>query len=226
MARGVRGTSWRRILAAAACLTALACPVSGATTESREFEILVNGRAAGSSRITIVQEDNGDTYVSASGNVKFRQALVTYTWTIEAQEWWKNGQLVALKSDSTENKTRNVVQISSGADGQLQIRVNDKMRGLSKDVWTNSFWKLADARFHNKQVPVLEVDTGKDYPSQLQLIGAEQLQVNGKLEKCYHFRVVGTPAPTDVWFDEHHRLVRQEFTEAGQRTIVQLVGKN
>ena len=31
------------------------------------------------------------------------------------------------------------------------------------------------------------------------------------------------PSPVDVWFDQYHRLVRQEFTETGHRTIVQLV---
>ena len=215
-----------RTLAVMVCLAALAYPARGATRESREFAILINGQQAGTSRITVVQEDNGDAYMTASGKVDYHKGLINFTWSVEAEEWWKDGRLVALKSDSTENRKRTVVAVSPGESGQLQIRVNDRVRALSRDIWTNSFWKLADQRFHNKPVPVLEVDTGKDFGGQLQFIGAEQIQVNGKLEKCFHFKVTGTPSPTEVWFDEHHRLVRQEFTESGQRTIVQLTGKN
>jgi hypothetical protein len=218
MARGAGRASWWAVV----CLAALACPAWAATRETREFTILVDNREAGSSMMTIV-EDNGDLYVLATGNVSIR-GLIPYTWRIEAEEWWKDGRLVRLKSDSTENKTRTVVNVFSDNAGQLQISVNNKTRALSKDIWTNSFWKLADQRFHNKPVPVLEVDTGKEYGGQLQFVGAEQLQVKGQLEKCFHFRVTG-PSPADVWFDEYHRLVRQEFTESGHRTIVQLVDK-
>ena len=38
-----------------------------------------------------------------------------------------------------------------------------------------------------------------------------------------HFRVTGGPTPIDLWFDRYYRLVRQEFTEAGHKMIVQLV---
>ncbi len=95
-------------------------------------------------------------------------------------------------------------------------------KGLGAEVWPSSFWKLADARYHNKPVPVLESDTGAAYVGQLQFVGNEKITVGGKLEECYHFRVGGGNGPTELWYDRYHRLVRQEFTESGHRTIVQL----
>ena len=50
-----------------------------------------------------------------------------------------------------------------------------------------------------------------------------QIKVGSELQDCYHFRVSSAPGPIDLWFDRFHRLVRQEFTESGHKTIVQLI---
>ena len=105
---------------------------------------------------------------------------------------------------------------------QLRARVNGADRAVAGDVWTSTFCKLPDAKYHNKQVSVFELDTGKEHQGQLQLVGKEQLTLLGRLQECYHFRYTGGASPTDLWFDQYHRLVRQEFVELGQRTIVQL----
>src|SRR5207244_305039 len=100
-------------------------------------------------------------------------------------------------------------------------RVNAMERVIRGDVWVNSFWKLADARFHNAAVPVLDADTGREFNGNLQYVGPEQITVANLPMKCYHFRVTGGPAPEDhLWFDESHRLVRREFVEQGHRLVV------
>ena len=38
--------------------------------------------------------------------------------------------------------------------------------------------------------------------------------------KTFHFRVSGGNLTHDLWFDESHRLVRQEFVEQGRRVAV------
>ena len=107
----------------------------------------------------------------------------------------------------------------------MLVSVNGQARAVSWEVWTSSFWKLADRRFHNKEVPVLEPDTGKDMVAKLDYVGVEKQKVGAQVEDCYRFRVTGIPSPTDLWFDRHHRLVRQVFTESNQKTIVQLMSR-
>jgi hypothetical protein len=192
-------------------------------TETREFSIFVDGKEAGISRMTLVQKDDGSTYMNATLDVKFRHLLVMdYAIKIEAQEWWKDGKLIGMKSSSVENGKKTEVLVALDKK-QLRMRVNGKESALNADVWTNSFWKLADARFHNKQVPVVEVDTGKEFLTDLKYAGAEKIAVGGKMTECYRFLVTAAPGPIDLWFDKYHRLVRQEFTESGHKTIVQLV---
>lgn len=203
-------------------LFASPCPAFADDTEQREFSIFIDGKDAGVSRMTIIQKDDGATYMTGSVDVKFRHVLLDYSLKIETQEWWKDGRLIGMKTAGSDNKKK--IDITIAADNnQLRMRVNGKESMPRRDVWTSSYWKLADARFHNKPVPILEVDSGKEYLSELKYIGAEKVKVAGQFQDCYHFQVAAAPGPVDLWFDRYHRLVRQEFTESGHKTIVQLI---
>jgi hypothetical protein len=204
---------------------ALLCPlarVRAEDTEYRDYSIFIDGKDSGSSKMKIVQQDDGTTYMSATLDVKFRQFIAEYNLKVETKEWWKEGRLIGMETTSAENRKKTDVVVAVSKD-QLRIRVNGQERYLRPETWTTSFWKLADARFHNKQIPVLEVDTGKDFNCELKYLDAQQLKVGSQLQDCYHFRVTGGPSPVELWYDRYHRLVRQESTEMGHRTIVQLV---
>ncbi|MBI2804966.1 MAG: hypothetical protein HYX68_08295 [Planctomycetes bacterium] len=215
---------WKRLAQSTALLALLAAPaISRADdTELREYSVVVNGKPAGVSRMTIVQKNDGTTYMSGSADVKFRVLLGDYIVKIDTQEWWKQGRLIGMKTSGSENGKK--VDVTVAADNnQLRVRVNGKELLRRADSWTSTYWKLADARFHNKQVPILEVDSGREFNSDLKYVGQEKLKVGNQLQDCYHFLVTAAPGPIDLWYDRYHRLVRQEFTESGHKTIVQLV---
>ncbi|MCI0684788.1 MAG: DUF6134 family protein [Gemmataceae bacterium] len=220
------GCRWIAVgmLVCLACLACLAGPAWAAHTEQRHFAILVDGREAGQAQMTIVQQDDGSVYVSASAKVQVQGLVVNYSFTIDAQEWWKAGKLIGLKAVANDNGKKNEVMVGL-RDNQLRSRANGAERPCHPDVWPTSYWKLPEARFHNKQVPLLSVDSGADLAGQLQYLGTKQLPVGSQLIACYHFRVTGAGAPVDLWFDQHHRLVRREFVESGHRTIMQMVSK-
>jgi hypothetical protein len=210
----------RPFILLALSLFCLASPVFADDTEQRDFSIFVDGKESGSSRMTIVQKEDGTTYMSAALDVKFRQLIAEYNFKLETQEWWKNGRLVGMKTVGNENGKRTEITVAAD-NNQLRMRLNGRDSFINPETWTSSYWKLADARYHNKQVPVLEVDTGKEHSSELKFIGTEKLKI-GDFQDCYHFRVMANPAPVDLWYDRFHRVVRIEFTESGHRTIVQL----
>jgi hypothetical protein len=182
---------------------------------------LIDGKEAGLSTMVITVQKDGVTVMQGTCNVKFTKVLFTFTYQIEATEWWKDGKLIGLKSKSTENSKKN--EVSLAVDGaNLRIRANKEDRVVRPDVWTTSYWKLADARFHNKAVPLLDPEDGREYNGQLQYIGTEQLTIGKTPQSCYRFKVTGGPQPTDVWYDKYHRMVRMEFSEQGHRIIVHL----
>jgi Domain of unknown function (DUF6134) len=210
----------------AVCTLALLAPVSflhADDTEHREFSIDIDGKPAGVSRITIVQKDDGTAYMTGSFDVKFRHLVIAeYTLKVEAQEWWKDGKLVGAKTKTNDNGKKTDVVV--GLDGSnLRLSVNGVQRVIKPDMWTSSYWKLADKRFHNNAVSILETDSGKEFNCELKYLGTAKQKVGNDLQECYHFRVSSAPGPVDLWFDRYHRLVRQEFTESGHKTVVQLI---
>ncbi len=191
-------------------------------TEQREFTILVDGKDSGQSQISITVENDGTTVVTANAQVKTTHLLIQTLFKIESTEWWKQDRLTALKANSVDNGRK--TELTATSDGmRLNIKLNKRDFVGSVDDWPNSFWKLPDARFHNKSIPVLETDTGKEYTCQLQYVGTEQLTYLNQPQSCYHFKVTGGPSPVDAWFDRHHRLVRQEFVDSGHKVIMQLI---
>jgi len=198
-----------------------AAGVQAKDVEQRDYAVFVDGKEAGQSKLHIVVQDDGSIDIRGTVNVTVAKLIGQYQFSAESTERWQNGRLVSLRTMTTENGKKTEVQASAQKD-QLRLRVNGQERNARPDAWTSSYWKLADARFHNKQVPVLESDTGKEHMGELKYVGAEKLAINGQQVECYRFRVTGLPAPIDLWFDRFHRLVRQEFMESGHRTIVQL----
>src|SRR5438477_4220584 len=157
----------RCLIISAGILFSLLSPVWASHTEQRQYSVLVDGKDAGHSVLTIVEQDDGSAYVTASAKVDVRHLVAGYTFAIEGQEWWKDGKLIGLKSFCNDNGKRCDLLVSQRGD-QLLMRVNGVERAVRNDVWTTSYWKLADARFHNKPVPLLAADNGQERVGQLQ----------------------------------------------------------
>ncbi|MBI3409548.1 MAG: hypothetical protein HY040_14505 [Planctomycetes bacterium] len=190
--------------------------------EVREFSILVDGKEAGQSTMTITVKDDGTTEMTAAAKVHIRKVIFNYSFSIDSMEVWKDGKLIGMQNRSEEDgKKTEVVALKEG--NQLKLRVNGKERLVNPESWVSSYWKLADQKFHNQKAPLIDSDTGKDMTGELKHIATEQITINGEAQKCYHFRITGIDVPIDLWFDRYHRLVRQEFTESGHKTIVQLI---
>jgi hypothetical protein len=190
-------------------------------TEYRDFRILVDGKDSGYSQMTITRKSDGSMNMTASAAVRISQVFFSYSFNTQSSEWWKDGQLQNMKTSTTENGKRTEVIATSQAGG-IQLQVNNQARIARADVWPSSFWKLADAKYHNKEIPILESDTGKEYVGRLQYVATEEMNVVKETQKCYHFRITGGPSPVDLWFDRYYLLVRQDFVESGHRTSVQL----
>ncbi len=203
-------------------LFAGAAPARATETEVREFTIEVEGKAAGQYVMTITKQDDGVLSMKGQANLSFKHLLGTYTYSYDGVEHWKDGRLIQMAGNCNDDGTR--TELTATADSQgLKLRVNGRERLCRWDVWTTSYWMLADKRFHNAQVPLLDSDSGKEYLGQLKYVGVEGLSIGGQQQNCYHFRVTGGPSsPCDLWYDGQHRLVRQEFSDSGKRIVFNL----
>ncbi len=204
-----------------ACVLWASSSLRADEVEVREYAVLIDGKESGQTTITVAQKGDAPLYMKANGTVKFRRFFFEFNYSFDAEEWWKDNKLVGLRTVSTEQGKR--TELAAGIAGnQLVVQSFGKSTAVSPDVWTSSYWKLPDARFHNNRVPILDVESGKETPATLQYVGTEKLTIAGNPQDCFHFKVTGIPIPYDLWFDRQHRMVRQEFVESGLKTVVQM----
>jgi Family of unknown function (DUF6134) len=204
--------------------TILAIRAAALETEVREFSVEIEGKPAGQYVMTVTKQDNGILSMKGEANISFKYLLVTYTYTYRGVEHWKDGKLIELNSHCNDDGKKTEVNAQLQNDW-LVLKVNGHQRNCRRDVWTTTYWMLAHESFHNKAVPLLDADTGKEYLGQLKFVGREQIMVAGGQVDCHHFRVTGGPtSPCDLWFDAEHKLVRQELIDQNKRVVFVLAG--
>jgi hypothetical protein len=205
---------WVIVASLGVCSTAQA-----SETEVREFTIEIEGKASGQYVMTVTKQDDSILSMQGVASLSFKHALGTYRYSYDGTEHWKDGRLLQLtvkcNDDGKETKLSAMVEQQN-----LRLRVNGQERNCRWDVWTTSYWQLADKRFHNQQVPLVDNDTGKEYLAKLSFVAAEQLNIGNQAQNCLHFRVTSGPiSPVELWYDGQNRLVRQEFTDQGKRVV-------
>jgi hypothetical protein len=221
---------WRGWLAAVLALAAtaphgLAQQPAADVTEVRDFVVHVGGKQVGHNQLVITQRADGVISVANKAHVQVKVLGFTYTYSFQGSEVWHNHQLVKLDGQCDDNSKKHSVQADFDAKGNvIRVQAGGREQAIKPEVWTTSYWRLPEARFHNKAVVLLDADRGEVIGGQLQYVGTDELVIAGQKQKCYHFKVVGPNPPVDAWYDAYHRLVRQEFTDRGHRTVIELVG--
>jgi len=194
------------------------------TTEQRDFAILVDGSQAGSYSMSITDHDDGSQTMDASASVRvsFLAGLKTYRYNYQGTEIWKAGLLVHFSS--TCNDDGKDFSVSANPDGgNLRLRVNGRERIVRPDIWLSTYWHLADPKFRNQGVPLVDADTGKDLAAQLHYLGTRQLSVAGKAQNCAHYQVTGE-VQAELWYDAQERLIGLKSVSDGHRYELVLTG--
>jgi len=186
-------------------------------TEQRDFNILVDGAPAGAYSMSITEHEDGSESMSASANVqvKYLGGLRTYRYSYQGTETWKAGRLVRFSSTANDDGKELNVSAALDASG-LRWRVNGGERSTRPDVWLSTYWHLADPKFRNQGVPLVDADTGKDLAARLQYLGSRQLTVAGKSQTCTHYQLTGE-VQADLWFDAQERLIGLKSISDGHR---------
>jgi hypothetical protein len=186
-------------------------------SEQRDFTIFVDGSQAGAYSMAITDHEDGSQSLSPSANVgvSYLAGLRTYLYSYQCTETWNAGRL--MQFSSTSNDDGKEFNVSAAAEkAGLRIRVNGRERISRPDIWLSTYWHLADPKFRNQGVPLVDADTGKDLAVQLHFVGTRQLNVAGKVQNCTHYQITGE-AQADLWFDAQERLIRLNSVSDGHR---------
>jgi hypothetical protein len=189
--------------------------------EIRDFAIRVQNKPSGYYRMTITEQGNGATTVNGEARVDYRKFVVRYTYSYDGTEVWQNGRLVQLDSIANDNGKAFRVSARAQQNG-IRVQVNGQVHNTRPDVWTTSYWRLADPNFRNRGVPLLDSDTGEDLVGQLRFVDTQNVNVGGQVLNCAHYKLTGAKLQVELWYDGQERLVRELTVEQGEPTLLEL----
>jgi hypothetical protein len=211
---------------APAVLVALAFVlVSGARaaeTETRHFNVSVDGKPAGSYTMQITKADDGNVIVSCDAHVKVKVAFVTaYHYDYSATEVWKAGRVVSLKSTCDDDGKKYEVT-AAATDKGLSVKVNGREKMVHGEAYLTSACCLPDAKRRDGALPLMEADNGQEIDGKIQQVSSGPMTVAGQSVTVTRYRLTSLVAH-DIWYDGSDRMVRQEWTEDGHKTVLELV---
>jgi hypothetical protein len=189
--------------------------------ETRDFAVLVGGKAAGEVHMTIHKQDSGAISVRTDTDVKVTVGLLTHKYSYRGLEVWKDSRLVKLDSTCEENSKRVTVSAAAG-DAGVTVKSNGVEKVIKAEAWVSTYWTLPGPKLREGEITILDADSGKELTARLQYVATEKMRVAGQEVSLNHYRLTGK-VTADLWYDGHDRLVRQEWTESGHKTIMVLV---
>ncbi len=196
-------------------------PGARAETEVRQFNVSVDGKPSGQYTMRIAKGDDGTVSISCDAHVKVKVAFVTaYHYDFTGAEEWKDGRLISLKSTCDDDGKKFSVTATTGDKG-LNVKVNGRERQVRGDVYLTTACCLPDAKRRDGALPLMEADNGDEIAGKIEEVSKETMTVAGESMNVTHYRLTSLVAH-DVWYDGADRMVRQEWTEDGHKTVLEL----
>lgn len=192
-------------------------PATAADTETRVFNVLVDGKPAGEFRSTIRTADDGTETATMSAAVHVKSLLGGYRYHFRGEETWSAGRLRQLDSASDDNGKKHTVRAFAEGD-KLRVTVDGAGRLVRPDVWPTSYWRMPAGAKTGLSVALLDADTGEGTVVTIN-VGQQDIKVAGSETNCTRISVTG-PTPALIWYDARGRMVMQETIEDGHKTVL------
>jgi hypothetical protein len=200
----------------------LTAPAPAAETEVRQFAVSVDGKPSGQYTMTFTKADDGSVTVACDAHVKVKVAFVTaYHYDYTGTEVWKDGRLVSHKSSCDDDGKKFQVSAAAGEKG-LSVTVNGRDKVVRGDAYLTTACCLPDAKRRDGALPLMEADNGQEIDGKIQAVSSGPMNVAGQVVNVARYRLTSL-VPHDVWYDGGERMVRQEWTEDGHKTVLELV---
>ncbi|HET6378650.1 MAG TPA: DUF6134 family protein [Methylocella sp.] len=186
-------------LLAAAALPAKADNPAASTKIHRVFDIIRGNDKIGTD-IVDIERHNDTIKVKIKTDLSVKIMFIeAYRYEYSCNEVWKNGQLVAFKSQTNDNGTKHSVEVKAAND-KLSMDADGKHSELPRTAAPASIWNKQLIR----QSEAFEPDTGRRLSMQVTDLGTETITVQGVTRQAQHYKIADTlkgEFARELWFD-------------------------
>ena len=190
-----------------------------AQTETRTFAVSVDGKPAGSYRMSSSIAADGTETVTASADIKVRILIINYTYTLRSKEVWKGGKVIGVESAANNDGKRTSVTATS-ADNGLAVTVNGKPKVVRADVVTSTGWRMPDPKL--AQVSQFDVEEGTETPCKVEVLTPGKVVIKGVGIEAQRFKLTGKDVDAEWWFDAAGKPLAQYMVWDGHKVVLSL----
>ena len=196
-------------------------PPQPTAKERRDYEILIKGKPQGKSTTVIADFPNGEVVVATKADVRLNFVVYEYVYQFDGKESWKDDQLISFECKAVDGGTSCSTKGAATGDGTRVAINNAKPVMAPLFAVSTNYWRVPRPDLLEKQIPIIDTDTGKTFNVKFHRVGGERLRYNGQEFACTHYEVSGDRT-AHLWFDENDRLIRQTCVEDGYPTEARL----
>ena len=198
------------VLATVAAAAEPAAPASG----EWNFQVSLDGTPIGRHRFSLEPDGHLAKLTSdASFDVKIL-GFTAYRYRHRATETWRGGCLASLASTTDDDGQPSSVRVAA-ADEREVITTATGTQSIDGCLMTFAYWNPA----MRTQLRLLNAQTGKVEPVQVQRIADARISVHGEEVAATGYRVVGAARPIDLWYAADGSWIGLDSLVAAQRKL-------
>jgi hypothetical protein len=183
------------------------------------FDIIRKGDKIGANMVDI--DHKGDTTtVRNKTDISVKVMYIEmYRYDHACSETWKNGQLIAFKSQTNDNGTKHAVEMAQSPTlDKITLIVDGKKTEEPKSLAPASLW----SKDLVTRTELFDPADGKRFTVKVTDVGPETLTIHGVQHPTHHYQITAKPPADfdrDLWF-EGDLLVRMKMVGSDKSTIV------
>jgi hypothetical protein len=191
------------------------------STEIRTYDILIDGKPAGQSTLSLERLTDGSEACTTDAKLTVKWAVFSYVYEFHGREEWRGGGFLQLSSRAVDGGKRLSLE-AHAADGSLLVsKSGGKSAAAPLAQLTTNYWRRPAAMVNGTKLTILDADNGKSYDVRATVVGREELSTGSMSLSAEHVRLQGG-VNVDLWFDVNGYLIRQTGAEDGHATELRL----
>ncbi len=184
---------------------------------NRRFSIFYKGDRIGAH--TVSATANGEMRVTTHIKMVVKVLFLTvFSFNHHSEEYWRDGMLVSLKSDTTEHGEKISVEGSAVAEGFRIVSKNGPFIAAANALTSNSLWTPAVL----EQQVLIDAQHGGVIGVSAHKLAEEQVLVAGEPVHATRYQFISPYLAGSIWYDDLDRWVHAEFERDGSKVEYRL----
>src|SRR5262249_43875589 len=145
--------------------------------ETRTYDIFVDDKKSGQSKLTITRYSDGSEAVNADAKVTVRWTVFSYVYEFHGKEQWRDGRFEQLESRAVDGGRQLSLSVKHTETGFIVATAKGSPTSAADVQLTTNYWREPSAGAEARAITVLDADNGQLYDEKIERQGQQELTI-------------------------------------------------